>query len=136
MNSSITELSRIDIAAINERCSEVERHVSTRNYAAWANCFTPDAVFMFQHSPAVRGREAIEQWGRNGPKVNRLTFSNIEVHGCGAGLAWLTSAYQLVIEGAVAPDVGKQLVVLQRQDDGTWRTLAASVSSDLPPLGS
>jgi hypothetical protein len=48
-------------------------------------------------------------------------------------LAGLTSAYQLSIEGAAAPDIGKQLVVLQRQDDGTWRTLAASVSSDLPP---
>ena len=88
---------------------------------------------MFQHSPAVRGREAIEQWGRNGPKVNRLTFSDIQIHRCSDDLAWLTSGYQLVLEGVAAPDIGKQLVVLKRQDDGAWKTLAASVSSDLPP---
>ena len=133
MTSSSAELSRDDVAAINERCSEVERYVSTRNYAAWANCFTPNAVFMFAHSPPARGRAAIEEWGRNGPKVVRLTFSDIEIHGCGSGMAWMTSAYQLIIEGAAAPDVGKQLVVFKRRDDGAWLAAACSASSDLPP---
>jgi ketosteroid isomerase-like protein len=133
MNSSSTELSRDDVAAIHERCSEVERYVSTRNYAAWANCFTPNAVFMFANSPTAHGRAAIEAWGRNGPKVVRLSFSGIEIHGCGSGMAWMTSGYQLVIEGAAAPDVGKQLVVFKRRDDGAWLAAACSASSDLPP---
>jgi len=133
MTSSTIELSHADIASILERCSEVERHVSARNYPAWANCFTEDALFMFAHSPTVKGRAAIEEWGRNGPKVVRLTFSDIEIHRCSDDLAWLTSAYQLVFEGLAEPDVGKQLVLLKRQADGSWKTLAASVSSDLPP---
>ena len=66
MNSSSTELSRDDVAAIHERCSEVERYVSTRNYAAWVNCFTPDAVFMFANSPTFKladgaDRESLEK---------------------------------------------------------------------------
>ncbi len=135
MTSSSTELSRDDLAAINEVCSVVERYVSTRNYAAWANCFAPDAVFMFANSPPARGRAAIEEWGRNGPKGVRLTFSDIEIHGCGSGMAWMTSAYQLIVEGADAPDVGKQLVVFKRENDGAWLCVACSASSDLPPAG-
>src|SRR6266576_2487132 len=111
--SSNTELSRDDVAAIHERCRGVERYVSTRNFGAWANCFTPDAVFMFANSPTARGRAAIEEWGRNGPKVVRLNFSGIEIHGCGSGMAWMTSEYQLLIEGAAAPAVGKQLAVFK-----------------------
>jgi len=133
MTSSTTELSRADMATIQELFSVVERHVSARNYAAWASRFSEDAVFMFAHTPEARGRAAIEEWGRNGPKVDRLTFSDIQIHGCGAGMAWATSGYQLNLEGVAAPDVGKQLVVFKRQDDGEWLCVACSVTSSLPP---
>jgi ketosteroid isomerase-like protein len=129
------ELSRADVAAIHECFSIVEHHVTARNYSAWANCFTPDAVFMFAHSREARGRAAIEEWGRSGPKVDRLSFSDVQIHGCGDGTAWATSAYELRIEGVAEPDVGKQLVVFKRQDDGSWLVQAGSVTSDLPPPG-
>jgi len=45
----------------------------------------------------------------------------------------LMSDREIILSQHHDVDVGKQLVLLKRQDDGTWKTLAASVSSDLPP---
>ncbi len=127
-----TELSEEDLAAIRLRFDEVARHVSAEDNAAWANDFTEDAVFMIANTPAVRGRAAIQEWGETGLNVTSLTFSDIQIHGSG-DLAWATSAYSMTVEGVPEPDTGKQLVLFQRQADGSWLTLAASVSSDLPP---
>lgn len=131
---STSELSDADLAAIRERFDEVARHVAAEDKAAWANDFTEDGIFMIGNTPVVRGRAAIQKWGETGPKVTSLTFSDVEIHG-GGNLAWATSAYSLTMEGVPNPDTGKQLVVLQRQADGSWLTVAASVSSDLPPSG-
>jgi ketosteroid isomerase-like protein len=108
--------------------------VSAEDNAAWANDFTEDGIFMIGNTPAVRGRAAIQKWGETRPNVTSLTFSDIQIDGRG-DLAWATSAYSSTVEGMPEPDTGKQLVVLQRQADGSWRTVAASVSSDLPPSG-
>ena len=128
------ELSEADLAAIRQRFDEVARHVSAEDNAAWANDFTEDGIIMFANTSTLRGRAAIQQWGESGPKVRSLTFSDIQIQGSGE-LAWATSAYSLTWDGTPNPDIGKQLVVLKRQADGSWRTLAASVSSDLPPAG-
>jgi ketosteroid isomerase-like protein len=133
MSASKNELSRADLSTIRSLFSEVERLVSARDYPGWSNRFTPDAVFMFAHSRTAHGRAAIEQWGRDGPKVNRLTFSHVEIHACGDGMAWATSGYELAIEGQPAADIGKQLVLFERQTDGSWLCCACSASSDLPP---
>ncbi len=130
------ELTEEDLAAIRLRFDEVARHVSAEDNAAWANSFMEDGIFMIGNAPAVRGRAAIQEWGEtgSGPQVTSLTFSDIEIHGSG-DMAWATSAYSLTLEGVPEPDTGKQLVVLQRQADGSWLIAAASVSSDLPPPG-
>jgi ketosteroid isomerase-like protein len=126
------ELSPADVAAIQHRFDEVASHVTKREYAAWASDFTPDGVFMIGNAPASRGRAAIQKFGEAGPKAISLTFSDVQIHGSGS-LAWATSAYTFKAEGAPMDDTGKQLIVFQRQPDGSWLTLAASASSDLPP---
>ena len=126
------DLSTADVAAIQHRFDEVASHYAQRDYAAWASDFTPDGVFMFANAPASRGRAAIQKFGEAGPKAISLTFSDIQIHGSGSS-AWATSAYTIKAEGAPMGDTGKQLVVFQRQPDGSWLTLAASASSDLPP---
>lgn len=125
-------LSDADLAAIQARFEEIERHVSTEDNAAWANDFTPDGVFMGANMPAVRGRAAIQQWGETNVRVTSLEFSQIEVHGSG-DVAYATGVYTLMAEGSATPDVGKFLVAMQRQPDGSWLHAAASVSSDFPP---
>ena len=130
----IAELSESDRAAIQSRFDEIERHVSAEDNAAWANDFTPDGVFMGANAPAVRGRAAIQQFGETNVKVTSLAFSDIEVHGSG-DIAYATGTYTLMAEGFTMPDVGKFLVAMQRQPDGSWLHAAASVNSDLPPAG-
>jgi ketosteroid isomerase-like protein len=128
---TVPDLSEADLAAIRQRFDAVAQHVSAEDNAAWANDFTEDAIFMFNHAPAIRGRAAIQEWGETGVVVTNLTFDDVQIHGKG-DLAWATSSYSLTMQGVSEPDRGKQLVVLQRQADGSWLTAAAHVSSDLP----
>jgi uncharacterized protein (TIGR02246 family) len=135
----LAELTEDDLAAIRHRFDEVARHLSPEDNEAWANDFTEDAQFMFQNTPTIRGREAIRAWGEDTSETGSgvalsASFSDIEIHGSG-DWAWATSSYVLTVEGVEGPDRGKQLVVLQRQPDGTWLTAAVHVSSDLPPPG-
>ncbi len=128
------ELSEADLTAIHERLDEVARHISAEDNAAWANDYTEDGIFMIGNTPTLRGRAAIQKWGETGVKVTSITFSDIQIHGSG-DLAWATHANSLTLEGVPEPDIGKELVVLQRQADGSWLIVAASVSSDLPRSG-
>jgi ketosteroid isomerase-like protein len=130
----VAELSESDRAAIQARFDEIERHVSAEDNAAWANDFTPDGIFMSANMPAVKGRAAIQQFGETNVKVTSLEFSDIEVYGSGI-IAYATGTYTLMAEGLTAPDVGKFLVAMQRQPDGSWLHAVASVNSDLPPSG-
>ena len=129
-----TELAEQDMTAIRARLDDIARHAGAEDNAAWANDYTEDAVFMAANEPAVRGRAALQKGGETGPKVTSLTFSDVQIHGRG-NLAWATSAYSVTLEGVPAQDIGKQLLVLERQSDGSWRTLAASINSDRPASG-
>jgi ketosteroid isomerase-like protein len=125
------ELSDEDLAAIRQQFDDVVRHLSANDRVAWANDFTEDGLFMIGNSPMVRGRAAIQAWGESGPAVASIAFSDIEIHGRG-DLAWAISTYTRTVEGVPEMDRGKQLVVLERQPDGSWLTKAANVSTDLP----
>ena len=124
-------LTDADRAAIRELMDQVVRHVAAEDNEAWANDFTEDGIFMFANTPVSRGRQAIQAWGESGPRVIDISFSNIEISGEG-NLAWVTSAISVTVDGAPGPDTAKQLVVVERQADGAWLSVAAHVSSDLP----
>lgn len=128
------ELSDDDLAAIRQQFDDVVRHLSANDRAAWANDFTEDGLFMIGNSPMVRGRAAIQEWGESSPAIVSIAFSDIEIHGRG-DLAWAVSSTTLTLEGVAGTDRGKQLVVLERQPDGSWLTVAANVSTDLPLPG-
>ena len=130
------ELTEDDLAAIRHRFDEVARHLSPEDNDAWANDFTEDALFMIENTPTIRDREAIREWGESdsSPVVLSASFPDIEIHGSG-DWAWATSRTVLTLEGVEGSIPGKQLVVFQRQPDGTWLTAAVHVSSDLPPPG-
>jgi predicted ester cyclase/ketosteroid isomerase-like protein len=132
MMTGRAELSKADLAAIREHFDSVARHLTANNHEAWTHEFTDDAVFQFMHTPAVRGRKAMRAWAEAMPKVERITFGDIQIHG-GGDTAWATTTYRVTFSGQAVPDVGKQLDVLRRQADGSWLSVATSVSSDLPP---
>jgi hypothetical protein len=83
---AVPDLSEADLAAIRQRFDAVAQHVSAEDNAAWANDFTEDAIFMFNHVPAIRGRAAIQAWGKTGVVVTNLTFDD-PTDG-----SWLTAA--------------------------------------------
>ena len=125
--------------AIRQFLDEVARNLSPEDNEAWANGFTEDGLMMFQNTPVIRGRQAIRAWGEDttetgSPVALSVSFSDIEIHGSG-DWAWVTTSATAIFEGVEGPVALKQLVVLERQPDGTWLTAAAHVSSDLPPPG-
>ena len=126
------DLSEADLAAIRERLDDFARHAGAEENVEWANGFTEDGIFLIGNTPALQGRATIQKWGETGMKLTSLTFSDIQIHGSGA-LAWATCAYSLMLEGVTEPETGKELHVLQRQADGSWLFVAASISSDFPP---
>ena len=133
------ELTDADRDAIRQYLDEVARNLSPEDNEAWANGFTEDGLMMFQNTPVIRGRQAIRAWGEDtsatgSPVALSVSFSDIEIHGSG-DWAWATSNVVATFEGVEGPVALKQLVVLERQPDGTWLTAAAHVSSDLPPPG-
>ena len=133
------ELTDADRDAIQQYLDEVARNLSPEDNEAWANGFTEDALLMFQNTPVIRGRQAIRAWGEDtsetgSPVALSVSFSDIEIHGSG-DWAWVTTSSTATFEGVEGPVALKQLVVLERQSDGTWLTAAAHVSSDLPPSG-
>jgi ketosteroid isomerase-like protein len=128
------DLSEEDLTAIRERLDDFASHGGSEDNVAWANDFTEDGIFLIGNTPALRGRAAIQKWGETGVKLTSLTFSDIQIHGSG-DLAWATCATSSTLEGVTEPDTGKELFVLQRQADGSWLTVAVSVSYDLPPSG-
>ena len=133
------ELTDADRDAIRQFLDEVARNLSPEDNEAWANGFTEDGLMMFQNTPVIRGRQAIRAWGEDttetgSPVALSVSFLDIEIHGSG-DWAWATSNVVATFEGVEGPVALKQLVVLERQPDGTWLTAAAHVSSTLPPPG-
>lgn len=104
--------------------------IRAADWAAWAALFSDDAVFHPPHEPALRGREAIQQWAEAYPPIEAVDFQDVQIGGAG-NVAYGTSSYTLTVTGAPA-DTGKQLAVLQRDPSGKWEVVAVSFNSDLP----
>ncbi len=98
------------------------------DWVGWAALFAEEAMLHAPNGAAVRGRAAIQAWGEAFPKVEAINLANIEISGEG-NLAYATCDYTLTVEN-LAPDAGKELLVLQRGTSG-WEVVAASYNSDL-----
>lgn len=100
---------------------------------AYAASYSEDAVIQGPNAPALRGRAEIEAWHRTLPAFASIEWPDAQVRGSG-DLAYATAGYVQAFAGA-RPDRGKQLAVYRRQDDGAWKIVAVSFSSDLPAPG-
>ena len=130
--NSPAELTDADKKAIGQFMDELARSLSPEDNEAWANTFTEDAVLMFPDTPTKRGRQVLKAWGEDSgetgsPVALSVSYSDIEIHGSG-DVAWLTANSTAELEGLDEPSIGRQLMVLERQPDGTWLQAAASLS--------
>lgn len=104
------------------------------NFGPWLDLWTDDAILQPPNGPTVAGREGRLAWSKAFPALDDLRFDSVHVTGDG-NLAYGTTTYMLKPKGLPA-DSGKQLFIARRQNDGNWKLVAGSFSSDLPAPGS
>lgn len=102
----------------------------SQNFGPWLDLWTDDAILQPPNAPTVAGREGRVAWSKAFPPLEELRFGNVQVIGAG-NVAYGTTTYVLKPKGLPA-DSGKQLFIARRQDDGKWKLVAGSFSSDLP----
>ena len=110
------------------------------DWAGVVALYTDDAVLMPENQPAVIGKEAIRSLYRS--VFNEFTFTGsgatqeVEVAG---DWGFFRSTYTMVATpkagGEPIEDVGKWLVIVRRQPDGSWKIARLIANSDQPPPG-
>lgn len=124
-------LTEEDKTAITSLFQGVVQAIRAANWDAFVAQFDDDIVFQPANAPTLRGRDAIKAWAAAGPKATTaFDFTNVEINGAGT-FAYATSAVNMALEG-MPPDPAKQLVVLRKNADGQWKTVAVSFNSDTP----
>jgi ketosteroid isomerase-like protein len=94
--------------------------------------YAADAVLLPPNGLIVRGAAAIEAfWAAFlGQGVADAVIETTEVSASG-DLAYGIGTYSYAVPSASFTDTGKFLIVLQRQADGTWKTIADQFNSDV-----
>ena len=118
----------------------------TRYAATWkagdadqlASLYTSDALVLYPDQPALRGRSAIATYFRGffaefAQEVFELTSEEIQVAGPWAFDRGTVRWRGVPRKGGMpVDDLGKYLVVLRRQPDGSWRLARDMDNSDQP----
>jgi uncharacterized protein (TIGR02246 family) len=130
-----------DVAAIGQVRSEYEAAVNAGDAARITTLYTADGITMPSHRPLVSGRDAIlayeqELMSTFSPTLS-LTAAETRVLG---DWAYDRGSYRLTLTpkaagGTPVTDEGKYLVLLQKQNDGSWKLARGSSNSDLPMPG-
>ena len=136
----VAALSEEDVAVIKAMCeTDVVDMLLAGDWAGFAAGFTEDAVRMPPNEPLHVGRAAIEEWATT--NWGGLTFPEgrqtlLEVDGRGdIAYARLSYSFTVDVPGLEEPitDVGKALVILRKQPDGSWLVSHSIYNADHPP---
>jgi ketosteroid isomerase-like protein len=129
------ELSVDDVAALRAIAEGDASIVLARDWTRLTERFTPDAVRMPPGGPAIEGRDAIRRSLEGMPPLRAFDFRMIDVQGDGH-FAYMRAAWSITLAppgAAEVSDVGKILIVFEKQSDGSWLTVADAWNSDRPP---
>jgi ketosteroid isomerase-like protein len=132
-------LSDADRAAILASDSAFAAAVNAGSVDGMTAGYTADAVVLPADMPEARGTDAIRQLFTGLNSAGRYTFQTTSTGIDGAGdIAWHTGTYHLELTPADATqpkppaEDGKWLVVLRRQADGSWKTVADQWNRNSP----
>lgn len=130
----VSGLSEEDVAAIRATIESVVQTTVAKDWAAWEDNWTEDAVTMYAHSPITEGRAAVrESW--ESANMTEFAATPLVIEGRD-GLAFARGTYSLSVEIEAMPDPvtdsGKFLTILEKQPDGSWAVAIDAASSDLP----
>lgn len=101
--------------------------------------FAEHAIFLPPNLPAMTSKEAIQRWMSNlmATPGYALSWEPTKVGVSASGdLGYTTGVYQLKLtgpKGNPVSDHGKYLTVWKKQHDGSWRAVADTFNSSLPP---
>ena len=127
-----------DVQAIRSVIDESGRAWNEGDYEGFMAIIDENAIFLPPNAPPLRGMETIRPVYKTefDSFDFDVTITTEEVHVCG------DLAFSLDIwNGSMMPKDGsepidfdnKNLVIYQRQPDGSWKTLRAMFSSNTPP---
>jgi ketosteroid isomerase-like protein len=128
-------LTDADRAAIGRLREAVSKTAVSGDAAATAALYTENGIELPPNAPAARGRTAIQTAAAARGKLSSFTLTPQDTWGVG-DFAYERGTYNLTatMEGMPAyNEVGKYLVLLQKQTDGSWKMSTAMWSPDAPP---
>ena len=127
-----------DRTAIRATIDSFRNAIKKGDYATAASYYAEDGVFMPPNTPAVKGRADIQkQFGTFG-RVIAFSQPIVDIDGVGdLAYARLNADLTFVPPNMTATmtDKAKVLIVMRKQADGSWRTSAGMVNSDMPMPG-
>ena len=124
-----------DIAAIKALFAHNASVINSGNLDGWIAQFTEDAIFMPPNSVTLKGKEAGREFAR--PWYEQLNMEieisvdEIEVHGNWAFARWSFVGRSTPKSGGkVIQKNGKEIWILRRQSDGSWKCSHIIYNSD------
>ena len=127
-------LSDDDLGAITELFEETMGEVLLAgDNEAFAELFTVNGVQMPPNQPAVKGRPEILAWHEAADAVTQYVQEVVEVDGHDE-LAFVRGVFEITAAGADGEfsDRGKNVIVMEKVVEGSWKIVAAIWNSDLP----
>jgi ketosteroid isomerase-like protein len=136
MSQSVAAMLSInDTATLRATTDTFGRILIDKDLDAFTSLYTPEAVVLPPHQPAVQGLAQIKAFLQAFPKVTRCNLEILEIDGRD-DLAYVRGSYSMTIEPEGAPgpieDVGKFLDIRKRQSDGSWKIAVDTFNSDKP----
>lgn len=127
-------LSPQDVEAIRAATRASLAASNGRDWSKWVTFFTADVVVQPPNTPALKGRAAVEAWGRAFPSFKDLVLDQEDITGRG-DLAYARGRYSMVLMLPGMPemkDTGHFIELWRKESDGAWRVSADTFNSELP----
>ena len=127
-----------DVESIKALFANNSSVINSGDLEGWIDQFTEDAIFMPPNSVILQGKEAGREFARPWYEQFNMEFDisvdEIEVHGNWAFARWSYSArYTPKVGGETIPENGKEIWILKRQTDGSWKCSHFIYNTDNPP---
>jgi ketosteroid isomerase-like protein len=134
-----TGLTEQDKAAIRKADEAMHRTAFSEKHdwtAFAAEAYAQDAELLSPDEPRVAGLDAIKTWYADWPRFKEFTVKEVRLEGSG-GFAYRHIAYIAtpLVPVGTQPETseGKDIAVLRKEPDGTWKTISECWNANAPP---
>lgn len=130
-----------DEAALRNADLQWSKAADSKTADQFVAFFADDAIFLPPNVPIMTSKEAIQRWmsGLMDSPGFALSWQPTRAGvSAGGDMGYTSGVYQLKMtgpSGKPVSDHGKYLTVWKKQADGSWRVVADTFNSDLPPAG-